>query len=234
MEKFVLQALNRTKSTKGELNKYRHEGKIPAVVYGGGKESVNLFVYRSEYEKALKSITESTIIALDVEGKKLKVFVKEHQRSAVEKDLLHIDFLEVQEGKVLHAHVRIFIHGTPVGVVAGGVLENPTHEIEVACDPAFLPERINIDVTSLEVNHAIHVRDLPVMENVKVLTNGDTVVAAVKYAKKEVEPVVEAAEAAVTAEGGAEGEAEAGAEAPAGTEAKAETKTKAKAPEAKA
>jgi large subunit ribosomal protein L25 len=230
MEKFVLQALNRTKSTKGELNKYRHEGKIPAVVYGGGKDSVNLFVYKTEYEKALKSITESTIIALDVEGKKLKVFVKEHQRSAVEKNLLHIDFLEVQEGKILHAHVRIFIHGTPVGVVAGGILENPTHEIEVACDPSVLPERIEIDVTSLEVNHAIHVRDLPVMENVKVLTNGDTVVAAVKYAKKEVEPVVAAAETVVAAEGGAEVAAEAG------TDAKADAKAdgKAKAPETKA
>ena len=208
MEKFVLQAFNRAKTTKGELNTFRREGKIPAVVYAGGKEAASLFVYRAEYEKALKSITESTIIGLDVEGRKLKVFVKAHQRSAVVKDLLHIDFLEVQEGKILHARVRIFLQGTPIGVVAGGILENPTHEIEVACDPSVLPERINIDVSSLEVNHAIHVRDLPAMENVKILASPDTVIAAVKYAKKEVEAVVATAEA-----GAAEAGAEVGADA---------------------
>ena len=214
MEKFVLQAFNRPGTTKGELNTFRREGKIPAVVYAGGKEAASLFVYKSEYEKALKSITESTIIGLDVEGKKLKVFVKAHQRSAVAKDLLHIDFLEVQEGKILHARVRIFLHGTPVGVVAGGILENPTHEIEVACDPSVLPERIDIDISTLEVNHAIHVRELPLMANVRVLANPDTVVAAVKYAKKEVEPVVVATEAEAATEAGAEGEAGAEAKAP--------------------
>jgi large subunit ribosomal protein L25 len=222
MEKFVLQAFNRAKMTKGELNTVRREGKIPAVVYAGGKEAASLFVYKHEYEKALKSITESTIIGLDVEGKKLKVFVKEHQRSAVAKNLLHIDFLEVQEGKILHAHVRIFLHGTPAGVVAGGILESPTHEIEVACDPSVLPERIDIDVSSLGVNHAIHVRDLPVMENVKVLANPDTVVAAVKYAKKEVEVAAAATETAVTAEAGAA--AETGADAKASDSKAPETK----------
>ena len=92
--------------------------------------------------------------------------------------------------------------------MAGGILENPTHEIEVACDPSVLPERINIDVSSLEVNHAIHVRDLPAMENVKILASPDTVIAAVKYAKKEVEAVVATAEA-----GAAEAGAEVGADA---------------------
>jgi len=208
MEKFVLQAFNREKTTKGELNQFRREGKIPAVVYGGGKDAASILVYKHEYEKALKSITGSTIIILDVEGKKLKVFVRAHQREAVEKNLLHIDFLEVQEGKILRAHVRIYLTGIPVGVTAGGILENPAHEIEVSCDPSVLPEKITIDISTLEVNHAIHVRDLPVMENVKVLTNPDTVIAAVKYAKKEAEPVVAAAAAPVE-----------GAEAAAGTAA---------------
>ncbi|MEW6548480.1 MAG: 50S ribosomal protein L25 [Spirochaetota bacterium] len=201
MNHFVLQAFNRVKSTKGELNTFRKEGKIPAVVYGAGKEAANLFVFKHEYEKALKSITESTIITLDIEGRKINVFVKEHQRAAVSKDLLHIDFLEVQEGKVLHAHVRIRLNGTPKGVVAGGVLENPTHEVEVACDPSVLPEHIDLDISGLEVNHAIHVRDIPAMEGVKILANPDTVIAAVKFARHEAAaaaPAVEAAPAEAT------------------------------------
>jgi large subunit ribosomal protein L25 len=205
MDHFVLQAVNRTKSTKGGLNTFRKEGKIPAVLYGGGKDASNLLVLKQEYEKALKSITESTIITLDIEGKKVKVFVKEHQRDAVEKKLIHIDFLEVQEGKILHARVRIRLNGIPKGVVAGGVLENPTHEVEVACDSSVLPEHIDLDISSLEANHAIHVRDIPAMKDVKIITNPDTVIAAVKYARGEVVTATvgstETAESAAPAEG---------------------------------
>ncbi len=186
MEHFVIQAFNREKSTKGQLHQYRIEGKIPAVVYGGGKSATNLLVYAHEYEKALKSITESTIITLDIEGKKLNAFVKDHQRHAVDKNLLHIDFLEVQEGKKLHARVRIILKGTPKGVVEGGILENPAHDIEVECDPSVLPERIEVDVTGLEVNHAFHVRDLAEIKDVKVLSSPDLLIAIVKYAREEV------------------------------------------------
>ena len=205
MDHFVLQAFNRVKTTKGELNTFRKEGKLPAVLYGGGKDAGNLFVFKHEYEKALKSITESTIITLDIEGRKVKVFVKEHQRDAVEKNLIHIDFLEVQEGKILHARVRIRLIGIPKGVVAGGVLENPTHEVEVACDSSVLPEHIDLDITTLDVNHAIHVRDIPEMKDVKILANPDTVIAAVKYARGEVAPATvasaEGSVVATTAEG---------------------------------
>lgn len=221
MEHFVLQAFNRVKTTKGQLNQFRIDGKIPAVVYGGGKDASNIFVYTYEYEKALKSITGSTIITLDVEGRKINAFVKDHQRHAVEKNLLHIDFLEVQEGKKLHARVRVFLKGTPVGVTDGGVLENPAHEIEVECDPSVLPERLEIDVTTLEVNHSIHVRDLPEMKDVKVLSSPDMVIAMVKFAREEVAaPVAEAAVAP-----------EAAGETPAG---EAEPAVAAKTPEAKA
>jgi len=187
MERFVIHAFNREKTTKGDLNQYRSQGKIPAVVYGGGKDARNLLVTAQEYEKALKSITESTIIILDVEGQKINAFVKDHQRHAVGKNLLHVDFLEVQEGKKLHARVRIILKGTPVGVVQGGVLEVPAHDIEVECDPSVLPERIEVDVSGLNVNHAFHVADLPEMKDVKVLSSADQVLAIVKYMHEEVE-----------------------------------------------
>ena len=219
MEHFVLQAFNRVKTTKGQLSQFRVDGKIPAVVYGGGKDASNIFVYAYEYEKALKSITGSTIITLDVEGRKINAFVKDHQRHAVDKNLLHIDFLEVQEGKKLHARVRIFLKGVPVGVTDGGVLENPAHEIEVECDPSVLPERIEIDVSSLGVNHSIHVRDLEAIKDVKVLSSPDMVIAMVKFAREEVAaPAPEVAVAAEAATGeAAAAETAAGAEpAPAG------------------
>jgi len=194
MEHFVIQAFNREKTNKGQLGQFRAEGRIPAVVYGGGKQAAHLLVNEKEYEKALKSITESTIITLDVEGKKINAFVKAHQRHAVDKNILHIDFLEVQEGKKLHARVRIILKGTPKGVIEGGILENPAHDIEVECDPSVLPERIEVDVTGLEVNHAFHVRDLAEIKDVKVLSSPDLLIAIVKYAREEVVETPEVAE----------------------------------------
>jgi large subunit ribosomal protein L25 len=225
MEHFVIQAFNREKTNKGRLGQFRADGRIPAVVYGGGKQAATLLVNEQEYEKALKSITESTIITLDVEGKKINAFVKAHQRHAVDKNILHIDFLEVQEGKKLHARVRIILKGTPKGVVEGGILENPAHDIEVECDPSVLPERIEIDISDLGVNHAFHVRDLAEMKDVKVLTSPDMVIAIVKYAREEVEEKP-AEEAVVEPVAGAApaGEAAAGADV---ASAKPEAKAKA-------
>jgi large subunit ribosomal protein L25 len=199
MEHFSLKAFPRELSTKGYLNKSRKDGKIPAVLYGSGKPAENIFVLEAEYSKALKRITASTILELSIDGNKMLAFVKDHQRAAVSKNLLHIDFLEVQEGKKLHARVHLNFLGIPKGVVDGGILENPTHEVEVESDPENLPEKIDVDITSLEANHAFHVRDLPTIENVKILSNPETVLAIVKFAREEEVPVAEVAAPAETA-----------------------------------
>ncbi|HNX73018.1 MAG TPA: 50S ribosomal protein L25 [Spirochaetales bacterium] len=202
MEHLVLRAAPRNVATKGELNKNRREGRIPAVIYGGGKPAQSIFVYTADYEKILKHITESTIITIDLEGKKIDAFVKDHQRDPVEKNLLHVDFLEVQAGKKLHAKVEIKLNGIPKGVRDGGILETLVHDIEVECDPSALPERIEVDISNMEANQPLYVRDLPPMKDVRVLASPDMVVATVKFARQEVE-AASAAEAAPAAEAGA-------------------------------
>ena len=140
-----------------------------------------------------------TVACFNRTVEKVDAFVKDHQRHAVEKQLLHIDFLAVEAGKKLHAHVRIILKGSPIGVKEGGVLETPQHDIEVECDPSVLPEKIEIDVSSLGVNHSFHVRDLPALKDVKVLTSPDMVLASVKFARGEAAPAAETAEPAVEA-----------------------------------
>ncbi len=199
MDHFILQAFNRELTTKGDIKTARKEGRIPAVVYGGGISPKNIFIPASEYIKVQKNLTESTIITLDIEGTKIDAFVKEHQKSAVAKDLLHIDFLAVQAGKKIHAHVPLHLVGTPKSVLEGGILEHLAHEIEIECDPSILPEKIDIDVAGLEINHPIHIRDIPVEKGMRVLTNPETVVAIVKYAKHEEAAPAAAAPEAVAA-----------------------------------
>jgi large subunit ribosomal protein L25 len=228
----VLSAVARSTTTKGELRQFRAAGRIPAVIYGGGQAAVHVLLDEKEFIKATTGISESTILSIDIEGKKTQAFVKEHQRDTLSGKIIHVDLLEVVNGRSIHARVPIHLVGSAIGVREGGILENPAHEIEVECDPSRLPEKVEIDISGLQANHSIHVRDIPALEGVKVLTSPELVVAAVKFAKAEVveTPVVVEPMAAVA--GAAPGATGAAPAAP-GTASAAAPDKKAAAPEKK-
>jgi large subunit ribosomal protein L25 len=164
------------------------------VLYGRTGKAVSLDLDALELSRSVKSISESTIVKVDVEGKSYDAFVKDTQRNIIDGNILHVDFYEVESGVVLRARVSLLLKGNPIGVREGGNLETPLHEIEVECLPKDLPERIEIDISGLKVNQSLHVRDIPLGEGVKVLSAADQVVALVKFAKVEAAPVaVEAA-----------------------------------------
>jgi len=192
MSKVVLQAKNRQKAGSAESRRIRRNGRIPAVIYGRSGKAVSIDLDAVEFVKGTKGISESTIVKVDVEDKSYEAFVKGTQRNIIDGSILHIDFYEVESGIALRAKVSLTLQGNPIGVREGGMLENPLHEIEVECLPKDLPERIEIDVSGLKANQSIHVRDIPLGEGVRVLSNPDQVVALVKFAK------AEAAAAAVT------------------------------------
>lgn len=216
MNQSVLKATPRGKTSKGELNKLRANGQIPAVIYGGGSAATQILLDEKEFLKVASGISESTILGIDLGGVKKRAFVKARQRDTLSTQIIHVDFLEVISGRTLHARVPLHLVGVPVGVREGGVLENPGHEIEVECDPDHLPEGIEVDVSELHANHSIHVRDLKVGDKVKVLSSPELVIAVVKFMKEEVVETPVAAAAAAPAEGAAvEGAAADGAAAPA-------------------
>ena len=205
MSKVVLQAKNREKYGSSESRRIRRSGRIPAVIYGRSGKSVSIDLDAIDFAKGTKGISESTIVKVDVEGKSYDAFVKGTQRNIVDGNILHIDFYEVESGVALRARVSLVFHGNPVGVREGGMLETPMHEIEIECLPVDLPERIEIDISSLKVNQSIHVRDIPLAKTIRLLSNPDQTVALVKFAKAEAAAPAAAATdaAAATAAAGA-------------------------------
>lgn len=197
MSQVVISARKRTNMGSGVASRLRRDGRVPAVMYGRSGEALALDLDALEFSKGTKGISESTILKLDIEGKAHEAFVKDTQRDIISGKLVHVDFYEVEKDKLLRAHVHLHIVGTAIGTRDGGIFENPLHEIEVECLPRNLPERIDVDVNALKVNEAIHVRDLKVGADVRIMSNGDQVIALVKYAKEEAAPA--AAEAAPVA-----------------------------------
>jgi large subunit ribosomal protein L25 len=204
MSQVVLSAKNRQGIGSAESRRIRRSGRIPAVLYGRTGQSIAIDLDTKEFVFGVRNISESTIVKVEVEGKTYDAFVKDTQRNIVDGNILHVDFYEVESGVVLRAKVSVHIHGNPVGVRDGGVLENPLHEIEVECLPKDLPERLDIDISGLQVNQSFHVRDIPLGDGVRLISGADQVVALVKFAKAEAAaPAAEAAAAATPAAGAA-------------------------------
>jgi len=199
MSKVMLQAKNREKFGSAESRRLRKKGRIPAVIYGRTGKSVSIDLDSSEFVKGTKGISESTIVKVSVDDKSYDAFVKATQRNIIDGNILHIDFYEVESGVALRAKVSIILHGNPIGVREGGMLETPSHEIEIECLPKDLPERIEVDISSLKANQSLHVRDIALGEGVRLLSNPDQVLALVRFAKAEAAAVVTEAAAAATA-----------------------------------
>jgi large subunit ribosomal protein L25 len=207
----VFSARSRAGSGSGDSKRLRQAGRIPAVIYGRKSAVVSIDLDAVDFMKRVRGISESTIVKVDVAGQVHEAFVKDTQRDIKNGNILHVDFYEIEGNTLLRARVSIHIHGNPVGVREGGILETPLHDIEVECLPKDLPERLDVDIAELKVNQSMHVRDLKLGEGVKLISNPDQVVALVKFAKAEAAPV---AEEAVAVEGAA-AEGAAGAPAPA-------------------
>jgi large subunit ribosomal protein L25 len=200
MSQVVFAAKNRADAGSAGSRRIRREGRIPAVVYGRSGSALSIDLDALEFANNAKGISESTIVTITIDGQTRQAFVKDTQRNIIDGKILHVDFYEVEAGVSLRARVPLHVHGNPVGVREGGILESPLHEIEVECLPKDLPERIDVDVTELRANQSIHVRDLALGEGVRVISNPDQVVALVKFARAEAETVEGEAAAGETTE----------------------------------
>jgi large subunit ribosomal protein L25 len=186
------------KFNKNHARRVRVAGKIPAVVYGAGQDAVAVTVDPRVITKILHSDSgHNTIFDLNVEGSAVvKAMIVDWQNEPIKGHLLHIDLKRIAMDKMMRVSVPIQLIGVPVGVkTQGGILEHVLREVEIECLPNDIPSHLDVDVTNLEINSAIHVSDLPHSGSIKFLGEEGATVAHVTSIKEEA-----AAEAAAVAE----------------------------------
>lgn len=192
----TITARSREGRGKGAARQSRREGRIPGVLYGHGEDSVPLSVDAHELQKLVHAISiENTIVDLDMgSGEPYKVLIRELQRHPVRDEFLHIDFFHVAMDEKIQVEVPIVLVGTPTGVKnKGGVLDHQLRELEVFCLPGSIPEKIELDVSDLDIGDSIHVSDIQ-LPDVEILTELDrAVVAVLAPTVMEVEEVAEEA-----------------------------------------
>lgn len=234
MSDIVVSAEAREQRGKNEAKRLRARGRIPAIVYAPGKENVAVSVSPRELAVVFKTgAAENTLVDLELDGKKRKVILKDYQVHPVRPEFLHADFYEVALDKAIQVKVHIELQGIPIGVKRdGGLLEFVTREIMVSCLPLDIPKKFVVDIAPLEIGGEVRVSSVPMPDKVKVLTDGDLLLAHVvtKHAEEAVAAPVEgavvAAEPEVAKKGKApvEGEAAKVAAAPAGKDVKKDKK----------
>lgn len=182
MSNLALKVTKRNETGKNANNRLRASGLVPINIISNG-ESVIGSANEAEVNKVLSmGIRPATLIDLDVDGKSVRVYVKEIQRFPTGK-VRHIDFYKVTPGKKIVAKVGIKTTGTAKGAKAGGQFVHVIHEIKVKSTPEDLIDLLTLDVTNLEVGQAIKVSELPVPKSWEILVNGDPIVTSVNKTK---------------------------------------------------
>ena len=193
----ALTAHTRKRSGSGALNSLRREGLIPGVVYGKTQAAFNVRLNRREVETVLhKSASEQILVNLTIEdlNETKLALIQDVQHNPLTGLITHLDFHAIREDEVIHANVPLELVGEPVGVKSGGgLLEHLFHSLEIRCLPKDLPDAIEADVSALELNGALHLRDVKMPEGVKPVASGDVIVAMVSEPKVSAEPTPSAA-----------------------------------------
>ena len=170
----------------------RLQNKVPAVVYHSGIEATPLSVDKISLNKALR--TGQMIFEVNVEDKNQFVLVKEIQYHPVTDEIVHIDFQKVKEDEKISLEVAIRSTGEAQGVKLGGLLVQMLNSVTVKCRPAEIPEFLEIDVTDMEMNTNLFVKDITLPSDVEMITAQDIAVVSVQEPKQESEETDDAIE----------------------------------------
>ena len=203
-----LKATKREKLTTGSNNNLRAKGFIPAILYGGKENNLNISVSKKELSNIINSDTFlSKVLELDVDGKKQKVLPRDVSYHVVSEEPIHIDFMRIVSGKkiVLEIPVKFINHPDSPGLKRGGVLNIVRRKVELKCPAELIPNEIVVDLAGTDIGTSIKISSVKLPENViPTITDRDFVVATVAAPTVIKEPEKPAEE---TPADGAEGEA---------------------------
>lgn len=187
MSELTIEVQKREKTGKGANRRARSGGRIPAVVYGGGKESVSIEIDRKSMLDLMKKAgSENPIYLLKLGDNQRHAMIREVQTHPISRQVVHIDFQRVMMDQKVHVKVPVELVGVAYGVKnQGAVLDFVTREIEVECLPGDIPGHLELDVTGLHANQHAEARDIKLPQGVTLLDSEDKVIASVTHARAE-------------------------------------------------
>jgi len=189
MKRVSLKVMKRDTMKKSDLRKLREKDLVPGVIYGEGLED-NILI-----SVPLKNITnlirleseEDFLVELEIEKSKKKFIavLQDEQFNPITDEVTHVDFYSVSLEKSITSKVPIHFIGEPIGAKEGGVLFRTLYEVELEAKPLDLPSFIEVNISDLKIGDSIHISDLEISPNVKILHNPDETIVTVSTPTKE-------------------------------------------------
>ncbi len=180
MQAYELRAESRTELGKSASRRLRRSGRIPGTVYGASKDPQSISLSHDEVLHQLDhEAFYSSVLTLNVDAQSEQVVVKDLQRHPYKPDILHIDFLRIDEKQKITMRVPLhFLNEQQcVGVKSGGgVISRIMTELEISCLPKDLPEYIDVDLANVNLGESVHLSDIDLPEGVEIyalLSGGD-------------------------------------------------------------
>jgi large subunit ribosomal protein L25 len=168
-----------------KARKHRVSGLIPAILYGHKQESMMFLLNEKEFSTVLN--TEAKMVNLKWNGSEEIALIKDVQFDTFGRKILHVDFVRIALTEKVTTHIPVVLYGTSQGVKEGGILDHALKEIEIECLPTEIPKNIRINISELAIGNTIHISDLELPANAKVLGNPDAIVVSVHFAAEEKE-----------------------------------------------
>lgn len=167
-----IKAEGRQGTGRGASRRLRRADKVPAIIYGGATAPENIQLEHNDVLMAARSEWFfSSILDLSVDGKKQKVFLRDYQKHPVKQQILHLDFLRIDENRTLRVQIPLhFVNEdqAPASKLSGVLINHEMAEIEITCRPSQLPEHIAVDLSGLNKGDVIHMSDLVLPEGVEI------------------------------------------------------------------
>jgi len=205
MDILKLKVAARETSGKGAARQSRFAGSIPGVLYGGGKDPSALTIDRKAFDILVHGASgEHAVVELQCDDSNVQgpALVKAVQHHPVRDTIMHADFQRINLDENIKTVVPIVLVGRSAGQIEGGVVDHTLREIDVECKALEVPDKIEVDITELNIGDRLHLSDLTIPESVTLLTELSRTVATVHQPR--------VVEEEVTEEEGVEGEEGAG------------------------
>ena len=211
----ILKATKRNSESTGQVNKLRSSGFIPAVLYGGKKNNLNISIKKLHVEDLIKTETfMSKVVDLNIDGNSEKVLPRDISYDPISDEAIHIDFMRILEGSklILEIPVKFINSDKSPGLKKGGVLNIVRRKVELKCPAENIPNEIVVDLNNTEINTSLKISSVNLPENVvPTIADRDFVIATVVAPTILVEPEKTeevTAEGEAPAEGSVEGDAQ--------------------------
>ena len=176
-------AEKRERAGKGVARALRREGLVPAVIYGDNKDPEGISLSRKDFTKLYNTgRLMSTLLDIEVDGKKTRVFTRDLQLHPVRDDIMHADFLRLSKGTKIAVEVQVVFlnEDTCPGLKTGGVLNVVRYSVELNCPADSIPDSIEVDLAEVNMGDSVHISDITLQDGVvPVISDRDFTIATI-------------------------------------------------------